>query len=246
MSITVLEQRALSCSIQVSVDFWCPGAPARRRRGREVVPLRRHCAPQPGQSAFARRSKARCARMRAFFIPHLRVSSSRSTLLIWPFAASSSFKLAKTRSPERRQSVLIDSSTSRRRSSSSRSSSPTPSRHPGPCCSAPFPSATTASGWLLLLLLPLLLLMLLAAAAAVAAAGPSLYFSCFQCLVHTSAKALWGSDQSPSHEKRPRSRKQSPKPVFDQDRLPISNSRPSCHPAGILILWMGLKGGQGG
>ena len=183
MSITILEQRALSCSIQVSVDFWCPGAPARRRRGREVVPLRRHCAPQPGQSAFARRSKARCARMRAFFIPHLRVSSSRSTLLIWPFAASSSFKLAKTRSPERRQSVLIDSSTSRRRSSSSRSSSPTPSRHPGPCCSAPFPSATTASGWLLLLLL-LLLLMLLAAAAAAAAAGPSLYFSCFQCLLH--------------------------------------------------------------
>ena len=45
-------------------------------------------------------------------------------------------------------------------------------------------------GWLLLLLLLLLLLMLLAAAAAVAAAGPSLYFSCFQCLVHTSAKAL--------------------------------------------------------
>ena len=44
--MTLLEQRALSRSIQVSVrTFWCPGAPARRRRGREVVPLRRHCAP---------------------------------------------------------------------------------------------------------------------------------------------------------------------------------------------------------
>ena len=59
-------------------------AKARQRSPASATALRA----QSGQSAFARPSKARCARMRAFFIPHLCVSSSRSAFLIWPFAAS--------------------------------------------------------------------------------------------------------------------------------------------------------------